>query len=188
MNPPSVGKRTWKNHVGIRTTPETLRAYYRNYRRLNRRRLAAYESVWRKKNRWRYRDKEREQRRRWASANAVHVTAARRAYYERNHERLNAQHRRWKQQNPVRNAAHESARRARKARSGVIAAVDYEAILIRDCGLCGICGNPIPPQELEFDHIVPLSRGGLHISENIQATHSLCNRRKHSKVDYALVA
>lgn len=60
--------------------------------------------------------------------------------------------------------------------------VDFKQILRDSKGLCGICNKPLDLFGIEFDHIVPLARGGSHTRENIQATHSRCNRVKGAKV------
>ena len=56
--------------------------------------------------------------------------------------------------------------------------VDYDAILRRDLGYCHICGKPVHPDELHFDHVIPLARGGAHSTENISVAHAICNLRK----------
>ena len=55
---------------------------------------------------------------------------------------------------------------------------------------CGICGGMIhldaPRQEplgLVFDHIVPVSKGGLHSYSNIQPAHNSCNSQKGVMTD-----
>ncbi|MGP5930327.1 HNH endonuclease [Corynebacterium glyciniphilum] len=56
---------------------------------------------------------------------------------------------------------------------------------------CHICGGPIDPH-CEYpsplygsvDHIVPLSRGGAHIYENVKAAHLSCNSKKGAREDY----
>lgn len=45
----------------------------------------------------------------------------------------------------------------------------------RDEGRCVECGNK---ERLEFDHIIPLSRGGANTVRNIQLLCEACNRRK----------
>ena len=67
--------------------------------------------------------------------------------------------------------------RARK-RGAFVEIVDFDAILIRDAGRCGICFAPVPPLELHFDHIIPLARGGAHLASNIQVAHRRCNVKK----------
>lgn len=57
--------------------------------------------------------------------------------------------------------------------------------------ICAICHRPIDleaapfsPLAVEVDHIVPRSRGGaLYALENLQLTHSQCNRKKGARMD-----
>jgi len=63
------------------------------------------------------------------------------------------------------------------------------AIASKD-SICAICHHPIDleapafsPLAVEVDHIVPRSRGGaLYDIENLQLTHSRCNRKKGAKM------
>jgi 5-methylcytosine-specific restriction endonuclease McrA len=45
-------------------------------------------------------------------------------------------------------------------------------------GICGICSNPVKFGQMTIDHIIPLSRGGHNIYDNVQPAHSLCNHLK----------
>jgi len=49
----------------------------------------------------------------------------------------------------------------------------------RDGGKCSRCGNR---ENLEFDHIVPISRGGSNTTRNIELLCEKCNRSKHNNV------
>lgn len=57
--------------------------------------------------------------------------------------------------------------------------------------VCAICHGPIDleapafsPLAVEVDHIVPRARGGaLYELDNLQLTHSKCNRKKGAKMD-----
>lgn len=62
-------------------------------------------------------------------------------------------------------------------RSGTVSLL---RILQRDCGICHICLKPIENLEgnMHFDHVIPLSRGGLHQESNIKLAHSACNQWK----------
>lgn len=53
---------------------------------------------------------------------------------------------------------------------------------------CHWCRRFFPASEIEFDHIVPVSKGGLHILENMCAACVPCNRRKSAKIvlDYEI--
>lgn len=60
--------------------------------------------------------------------------------------------------------------------------VNYSAIWERDKGICYLCGQPIDRSDVHFDHVIPLSKGGPHTSDNIRAAHSSCNLRKADKI------
>jgi 5-methylcytosine-specific restriction endonuclease McrA len=61
--------------------------------------------------------------------------------------------------------------------------VDYVEVLRRSGGKCGICAGSLSGDEaIEFDHKIPMSRGGPHVAENIQATHRWCNASKGAKI------
>jgi hypothetical protein len=49
----------------------------------------------------------------------------------------------------------------------------------RDNGRCISCGSN---QKLEFDHIIPFSKGGSNTYRNIQLLCESCNRQKSSKI------
>ena len=48
-------------------------------------------------------------------------------------------------------------------------------------GRCHYCGNRFHPRDLTMDHIVPLSKGGLHTKENITTACMSCNSGKKDK-------
>lgn len=63
-------------------------------------------------------------------------------------------------------------------------------VLLKKGWNCGICGGIVDvsgavgdPLRLVFDHIVPLSKGGLHTHDNIQPAHHSCNSQKASRVE-----
>lgn len=51
-------------------------------------------------------------------------------------------------------------------------------IFARDQNTCQYCGRHFPRTELNLDHVVPRSRGGLSMWENIVCSCHGCNRRK----------
>jgi len=51
-------------------------------------------------------------------------------------------------------------------------------IFRRDGGYCQYCGKSFPKQELTIDHVVPKSRGGTSIWENVVCCCGKCNRKK----------
>lgn len=93
--------------------------------------------------------------------------------------------------NAARNRKHASARRAimRGAESEVFEPVD---IFERDGWKCLLCGDPVnrdlrwpDPMSASLDHIVPLSRGGVHIPSNTQCSHLVCNVRRGNRFQVA---
>jgi hypothetical protein len=54
------------------------------------------------------------------------------------------------------------------------------AVWQRDQGQCARCGRR---DKLEFDHIVPVSRGGANTERNIELLCELCNRQKSCRIE-----
>ncbi len=87
----------------------------------------------------------------------------------------------WYVKHPEYFAAQAAKRKARKLGSPS-ETISYKQILRDSKGLCGICKKPLDLFGIDFDHIVPLSKGGAHTRGNIQASHAHCNRSKGAKV------
>ena len=65
-------------------------------------------------------------------------------------------------------------------------------LIERDGGICKICGKPVDTKDFSFvrgymkcgnnypsiDHVIPISKGGLHSWDNIQLAHRICNSYK----------
>lgn len=62
------------------------------------------------------------------------------------------------------------------------ATIDRAEVLRRGQGICGICRKSKVRKHWHMDHIIPLSRGGLHCYYNLQPSHIRCNLRKGNKV------
>jgi len=71
--------------------------------------------------------------------------------------------------------------RANKANNHVVK-IDYGAIVERDNYVCHICRKSIAPGTHEFDHVIPISKGGPHTMENVKMAHAFCNRSKKDKL------
>lgn len=97
-------------------------------------------------------------------------------------ERMLERHRRWVRKNPEKNREYVRRRSARE-RAAAVGEVDYGSILARDGMWCYLCRIDIASlDDLHFDHVVPLARGGAHSMENIRPAHARCNQRKHDKL------
>lgn len=56
-------------------------------------------------------------------------------------------------------------------------------IVRRDNSTCQICGKNLKDNEVEFDHIIPISKGGSTEESNIRLTCFKCNRDKSNKTE-----
>ncbi len=60
--------------------------------------------------------------------------------------------------------------------------IDRLEVLRRGDGLCGICRKSRVRRRWHMDHIIPVSKGGIHCYENLQPSHIICNLRKGNRV------
>ncbi|MDD5593708.1 MAG: HNH endonuclease [Candidatus Margulisbacteria bacterium] len=57
-------------------------------------------------------------------------------------------------------------------------------VVRRDNNQCQLCGRVLMDNEIEFDHIIPLSKGGSSEENNIRVTCLECNRSKSDKTTF----
>lgn len=83
----------------------------------------------------------------------------------------------------------EARRRSPEKRHPRVSPAQRRRVLERDGYRCQHCGAPhgIPSYDpgtryLEMDHVIPLSRGGKTVFENLQALCSSCNGKKGTSV------
>ena len=55
-------------------------------------------------------------------------------------------------------------------------------VVRRDNNQCQECGKLVKDNEIEFDHIIPVSKGGSSEEQNIRLTCMDCNRKKSNKI------
>jgi 5-methylcytosine-specific restriction endonuclease McrA len=77
-------------------------------------------------------------------------------------------------------------RRRALLRDAFVEDVDPAVLYERDCGKCGICGDPVSGQLMHVDHVVPLTRGGEHSYANTRPAHPVCNIWKRARLDTEL--
>jgi hypothetical protein len=75
-------------------------------------------------------------------------------------------------------ASRPRSRPARPRREAIPERIRHE-VWRRDSGTCVECGSR---GRLEFDHIIPVSRGGSNTARNIELRCEPCNRRKGARV------
>jgi 5-methylcytosine-specific restriction endonuclease McrA len=160
--------------------PECKKQYMKEWRERNRERTIAY-------NREHYAEQ-----RQWMKDHPDRVVEYNRRYNEKTNSQPQKEY-------EARNRAAQSVRRSNwrkknfmkvreytQRRYSFIAGappIDYGAILQRDGWVCHICGGDIlSKEELHFDHVIPLSRGGKHSADNIRPSHAHCNYVKNNRL------
>jgi hypothetical protein len=125
-------------------------------------------------------------KKKWWARNATAFSAQRRAFYAAHTDVERAKQKAWYDKSyhagqREKFLARNAKRRALKQQTRV-EDIDFKQVLKDSKGLCGICRKPLDLFGIDFDHIVPLSKGGTHTRANIQATHARCNRSKGARV------
>jgi 5-methylcytosine-specific restriction endonuclease McrA len=129
--------------------------------------------------------------------NKEHILQMNRAFVEANREKVAAQKKQWKIDNPERNLhANRKAERARRARLKNNITIPYTEPQVLstygvNCNICGLeidllstrqVGKPGWQQGLHIDHLIPVSKGGPDTLENVRPTHGICNLKKNNTI------
>lgn len=120
-------------------------------------------------------------RKRFLASHVEHLHAYEAKRWEVDREHMSNRNRQWRQAHPLQRAQNEAKRRA-KLKGCDIDTVDYAAILERDGWHCYLCDCAVSPENLTFDHVVPLRKGGCHAMDNIKVAHRSCNSRKGQRL------
>lgn len=105
--------------------------------------------------------------------------------YKKNPERCKKAADQWRSQNPQRaRELHRNSEMTRRARKldQFIEPIDFKIVYEMHGGMCGICKDFVPQDDFHVDHVIPLSKGGMHGYVNVQPSHPSCNLKKAAKV------
>lgn len=127
-------------------------------------------------------EEERERSRQYAKEHAEEAKERARKWALEHPDRVRETRRRYRRERPDVWRRNNALRRARKRGAEVLGRVDFEDVLARDGHQCWICGKRVKPEDLSFDHAVPLSKGGEHSVRNLRVAHQFCNYSKHDKL------
>ena len=128
----------------------------------------------------------------WNRAHPEQKRAASKAWYERNAERARELSRAWRAANIE--LCRALSRRQSALRRAQIYGVHYEHVTLaelweRDEGICWLCKDSVDatltwphPLSVSVDHVIPLSKGGVHAAQNLAIAHLVCNLRKGTKL------
>lgn len=158
-------------------------AYHRGYDRSEKRK--AWRKVWRKRNRERLLARRRELR----MKNRERLRNQATAYYHKNRDRLRilgrksyAKHITQRRIDSKQYSRSKHARRRALEKKAVTNLAGIRKWMVRvhkqETAVCYYCERTIPVADVEFDHIVPLSRGGEHSVRNLCVSCWPCNRSK----------
>lgn len=86
--------------------------------------------------------------------------------------------RNWRKNHPEKSNEENHIRRLRKEENGIFKVTEkfLKRLYLSSCVSCGSIEN------IEADHIIPISRGGTHSEGNLQPLCQFCNRSKHNKL------
>jgi len=84
--------------------------------------------------------------------------------------------------------AEKVRRRRRRLPDGELNREDVIRLLERQGHRCALSGWPLTPQTAALDHIVAVTRGGLHRLDNVQVLHRDVNRAKYTLTNEEFIA
>lgn len=139
------------------TNKDYMQEYSKDYYQKNKPRLSQQNKLWTQANS----EKKKQDDKKWVKANPEKV-------------KINAKN--WRLRNPGKESLNRQLRRARLKNATIflVTPKDIESILSKPCLYCGEAGEHI-------DHILPLSKGGLHSIGNLTSSCRSCNLSKNNK-------
>jgi 5-methylcytosine-specific restriction endonuclease McrA len=120
--------------------------------------------------------------REWRLANPERYRENIDRWNEENEEYRKTMQRSWVRNNRFRVRQTKAAYKIRRKKWESGGKVDYDVILMRDGFVCHICGNDVEPEDVSFDHVIPLSKGGRHSMDNVHVSHLRCNVKKNARL------
>ena len=146
-----------------------------------------------------------EKKRQYREKNKEHISKVKKAYREsnkkaikkyaieyqqKNAEKIAARKSAYKKANPEKIVEISNRRRARKlnALTDNHTVKDVISAYGKNCHICGIEIDLDAPRSTKFtgwknglhiDHLIPLSKGGSDLLENVRPSHAICNMKKH---------
>jgi 5-methylcytosine-specific restriction endonuclease McrA len=140
-------------------------------------------SSYRKKYYSEHQEKARQNALVWNKNNRERKNSYLRIWKKKNREQVNLKNRIYYQQNPVKFRDKANKRRLiiKQTADGTVTMKTLEGLYSQQNYKCNECGTDISLKR-DMDHIIPLSRGGLHTISNIQWLCVECSRRKGNKL------
>jgi len=104
-------------------------------------------------------------------------------YYKNNKEKHKITQSKYRktEQYKINHRKHVNKRRA-LMKNAFVEDVDYYEIYIKYNCKCVYCNKNLTFDEVEFDHFIPISKGGFHEKKNIKSSCLKCNRSKGAQM------
>lgn len=120
----------------------------------------------------------------WKKRNRDAANASTRARRARDPEKIRKQNRQHREKNPYNIAVIVARNRASKfGVKSTLTQNEWKGVVQSHDFLCHICGREVSleigsPEKLSLDHILPMSRGGENVKENVAPSHRRCNQNR----------
>lgn len=101
-----------------------------------------------------------------------------------NRDKVNASSRSWAKKNRPKRRALEAKRRLLETAAAInLKSIKawMQRVLDSESAVCYYCQNTVEKENIHFDHIIPLSKGGNHSPDNLCVSCATCNQSKSDK-------
>jgi 5-methylcytosine-specific restriction endonuclease McrA len=175
-----------------KTHPEKKRAADQRYYQKHKDESAEYKKNWRKENQEKYKANNKEyyqkkketikdRAKKWYVENKERIRLITAEYRKNNAEVIKERKAKYSKNNRDKRNAMEQKRRAiKKGNGGKYTHSEFIELCNKFGNKCLMCNRS--DVRLTVDHVIPLSKGGLNVIENIQPLCLSCNSKKHDKI------
>ena len=157
---------------------DDFKEYDKKYYEANRDKIIEVAKLWNREN------KERAQiyRKQYGEKHKERIRIRAMIYNQKNREKNRIRHRAWCLANPNRVDESNVKRKTRLVRQSNGSITSQEiAKMLKDTVKCPYCMTRVESSDKHVDHMIPLSKGGLHATYNLAVVCSKCNHRKKDK-------
>ena len=149
--------------------------YHKAYNEANKEKIKNQRKAYREANK----EKIKAKGKAYCEANKEILKATRKKYYEANKERLRLKQEAWRKNNPAKVRATDAKRRALEMNQYEKLSAD-DKFVIEECYELMRLRTTKMGFAWHVDHIIPLSKGGLHKPTNLQVVPATWNLRKNN--------
>lgn len=121
----------------------------------------------------------------WKKRNRLQSNTTTREYRSCNPQKVRAENKKYREsQNPFSAAVAVANRRAQiLGVSSTLTTIEWRSVAEENKFICHLCGTRVSlelgsPERLSLDHVVPMSRGGQNVKENVLPSHRRCNQSR----------